>query len=139
MIAVNGRQFDPATLREAVQQTATSSTPLELLIKSGEYYKTYRVDYRGGERYPHLERDDATPDLISLISSCTREEMTDLLRLPLIHHLPADNRVSTFTDRISLSGTVKMSPDNTVTSASFPTFSDPLLPSSNAAYALLIV
>jgi predicted metalloprotease with PDZ domain len=69
LIAVNGRQFDPATLREAVQQTATSTTPLELLIKSGEYYKTYRVDYRGGELYPHLERDDAAPDLISLISA----------------------------------------------------------------------
>jgi predicted metalloprotease with PDZ domain len=69
VIAVNGRQFDPATLRDAVQQTVTSTTPLELLIKTGEYYKTYRVDYRGGERYPHLERDNATTDLISLISA----------------------------------------------------------------------
>jgi predicted metalloprotease with PDZ domain len=69
LIAVNGRQFNPTTLREAVQQTATSATPLELLIKTGDYYKTYRVDYRGGERYPHLERDSAAPDLISLISA----------------------------------------------------------------------
>jgi len=69
LIAVNGRQFDPATLREAVQQTATSTTPLELLIKTGEYYKMYRVDYHGGEQYPHLERDNAAPDLISLIST----------------------------------------------------------------------
>jgi predicted metalloprotease with PDZ domain len=69
LIAVNGRQFDPATLREAVQQTATSTTPLELLIKTGDYYKTYRVDYRGGERYPHLERDNTAADVISLISA----------------------------------------------------------------------
>jgi len=69
VIAVNGRQFDLTTLREAVQQTAASTTPLELLIKTGEYYKTYRIEYRGGERYPHLERDSAAPDLISLISA----------------------------------------------------------------------
>jgi predicted metalloprotease with PDZ domain len=69
LIAVSSRQFDPATLREAVQQTATSTMPLELLVKTGEYYKTYRVDYHGGEQYPHLERDGAAPDLISLISA----------------------------------------------------------------------
>ncbi len=69
LIAVNGRQFDPIILREAVQQTATSTTPLELLLKTGEYYKAYRVDYHGGEQYPHLERDAATPDLISAISA----------------------------------------------------------------------
>jgi predicted metalloprotease with PDZ domain len=69
LIAVNGREFNPTTLREAVQQTATSTTPLDLLLKGGEYYKTYRVDYQGGEQYPHLERDEAAPDLISLISA----------------------------------------------------------------------
>jgi predicted metalloprotease with PDZ domain len=69
LIAVNGREFNPTTLREAVQQTATSTTPLELLLKTGVYYKTFRVDYHGGERYPHLERDQAAPDLLSLISA----------------------------------------------------------------------
>jgi predicted metalloprotease with PDZ domain len=69
LIAVNGREFNPTTLREAVQQTSTSTTPLELLLKTGVYYKTYRVDYHGGEQYPHLERDEAAPDLISLISA----------------------------------------------------------------------
>jgi hypothetical protein len=52
-----------------VQQTATSTTPLDLLLKAGVYYKTYRVDYHGGEQYPHLKRDEAAPDLISLISA----------------------------------------------------------------------
>ena len=33
LIAVNGREFNPTTLREAVQQTATSATPLELLLR----------------------------------------------------------------------------------------------------------
>ncbi|MGA3028380.1 MAG: M61 family peptidase [Bryobacteraceae bacterium] len=69
LIAVNSRQFTPTILREAVQETAASSTSLDLLVKAGEYYKTYRVDYRGGERYPHLERDETVPDLVSLISA----------------------------------------------------------------------
>jgi len=38
-----------------------------LLIKTGEYYEVHRVDYRGGERYPHLVRDPSVPDLLSEI------------------------------------------------------------------------
>ena len=44
-----------------------SVTALELLIKDGEYYKTYSVDYHGGEKYPHLVRIENTPDLLSEI------------------------------------------------------------------------
>ena len=45
-------------LREAVQDTA-SGKPIELLIKNGEYYESHYIDYRGGEKYPHLVRDTA--------------------------------------------------------------------------------
>ncbi len=67
LIAVNSRQFTPAVLREALDRAATATAPIELLVQSGEYYKTYRVDYHGGERYPHLVRDESTPDLLSKI------------------------------------------------------------------------
>jgi len=63
LIAVNGREFTPAVLRDAVK--ATPTRPVELLIKNGEYYQTFQIDYRGGERYPHLERDGSKPDLLS--------------------------------------------------------------------------
>jgi predicted metalloprotease with PDZ domain len=65
LIAVNGRQYTATVLREAVK--ATTAKPLELLIKNGEYYETHRIDYRGGERYPHLTRTDGQPDLLSKI------------------------------------------------------------------------
>jgi predicted metalloprotease with PDZ domain len=65
MVAVNNRQFTPTVLREAVQTTASGAKPLELLIKTGEYYETHRIDYHGGEKYPHLVRDPALPDLLS--------------------------------------------------------------------------
>ncbi|MGB7720139.1 MAG: hypothetical protein WBL65_09580 [Bryobacteraceae bacterium] len=67
IVAVNNRQFTPTILREAVQATASTTKPLELLIKTGEYYETHRIDYHGGERYPHLVRDPAVPDLLSEI------------------------------------------------------------------------
>ena len=67
LIAVNGRAFTPTVLREAVSQTASDSKTLEILIRTGEYFETHRVEYRGGERFPHLVRDDAKPDLLSEI------------------------------------------------------------------------
>jgi predicted metalloprotease with PDZ domain len=65
IIAVNGRQFTTIVLREAIDKAVTDTKPLELLIREGEYYKTFRVDYHGGERYPHLVRVDGTPDLLT--------------------------------------------------------------------------
>ncbi len=68
VIAVNGRQFTPVVLREAVGDTA-SGKPVELLIKTGEFYETHRIEYRGGERYPHLVRDSSKADLLTAITS----------------------------------------------------------------------
>lgn len=67
LIAVNTRQFNPTVLREAVAKTATDSRPLELLIKTGDYYETRRLEYQGGEKYPHLTRVEGAPDLLSQI------------------------------------------------------------------------
>ena len=67
IVAVNGRQFSPTVLREAVKDSAASSQPLELLIKTGEFYETHRIDYHGGERYPHLTRESGQDDLLSKI------------------------------------------------------------------------
>jgi predicted metalloprotease with PDZ domain len=67
LIAVNSRQFSATELRDALDRAVTDIAPIELLIKDGEYYKTYRVDYHGGQRYPHLVRDGNTPDLLTEI------------------------------------------------------------------------
>ncbi len=69
LIAVNGRQFNPTLLREAVAQTAKDTKPLELLIRIGDYYQTYRIDYHGGERYPHLQRVEGSEDLLAQIGA----------------------------------------------------------------------
>jgi predicted metalloprotease with PDZ domain len=67
VVAVNNRQYTPTVLREAVRKAASDAKPVELLIKNGEYYETHGIDYHGGERYPHLVRDQAAPDVLSRI------------------------------------------------------------------------
>ena len=73
LIAVNGRQYTSTLLRETVDATAKNTEPTELLIKDGDFYKTHRIDYHGGSRYPHLERNEGRPDLLSAIITALRK------------------------------------------------------------------
>jgi hypothetical protein len=54
-------------VRDALKAGKTSSQPLELIVENTDYYKTYKLDYHGGEKYPHLVRDDSKPDMLSEI------------------------------------------------------------------------
>jgi predicted metalloprotease with PDZ domain len=65
LVAVNGRKFSVEVLHDALRAGKNSSEPLELLVENTDYYQTYKLDYHGGERYPHLVRDDSKPDLLS--------------------------------------------------------------------------
>ena len=67
LIAVNKRQYNSELLREAIQADAKDGTPIELLLKAGDIYQTITIDYRGGERYPRLTRNESAPDLLSEI------------------------------------------------------------------------
>ena len=73
MIAVNGRQYTSTVLREAIDDAVKSTKPIELLFKNGEYYETKHVDYHGGQRYPHLVRDESKPDLLSQITAAHKK------------------------------------------------------------------
>jgi predicted metalloprotease with PDZ domain len=63
LIAVNGRQFSPEVLSDALK----SRKPLQLLIENIGYYRTYALNYTGGPRHPHLVRNPSVPDLLSAI------------------------------------------------------------------------
>jgi predicted metalloprotease with PDZ domain len=64
LIAVNGRRFSADVLHDMLKEGKNSSEPLELLLENTEYYKTYKIDYHGGEKYPHLVRDESKPDML---------------------------------------------------------------------------
>ncbi len=65
LIAVNGRQFSADVLHDALKACKTSNQSLELLVENTDYYKTYKLDYHDGEKYPHLVREESKPDLLS--------------------------------------------------------------------------
>jgi predicted metalloprotease with PDZ domain len=65
VVAVNSRRFSAEGLRDAMKAAKTGSAPIELLVENADYFKTYKIDYHGGESYPHLVRDESKPDLLS--------------------------------------------------------------------------
>ena len=67
LVAVNGREYKSDRLADALKEAKGSNAPIELLVKSGDLYKTFRVDYRDGLKYPHLERIPGTTDRLSAI------------------------------------------------------------------------
>lgn len=67
LLGVNGRRFTFEALRDALRAGKNDSKPLELLVENTEYYQIHRIDYHGGEQYPHLVRDQSKPDLLSEI------------------------------------------------------------------------
>ena len=67
VIAVNGRKFSADGLHDAIKAAKTGSDPIELIVENTDYIKTYKLDYHGGEKYPHLVRDESKADLLSEI------------------------------------------------------------------------
>lgn len=68
LVAVNSRRWSPDILREAIRQAKNSKDPIELLAQNGDFFQTYRIDYHGGERYPHLEPISGKPDMLEEIA-----------------------------------------------------------------------
>ena len=65
LVAVNGKRFTADAMSDALRGAKNSSDPIELLVENTEYYKTYKLDYHGGEQYPHLVRDESKPDVLT--------------------------------------------------------------------------
>jgi predicted metalloprotease with PDZ domain len=59
--SVNGHTFSDDALHDAIR----AKTPITLAAEQGTSSVTLRIDYTGGERYPHLERIAGTPDLLT--------------------------------------------------------------------------
>ena len=54
--AVNGRDFDADALKEAIKSAGSGGLLPQLLVHDGDVYRTVTLDWRGGLRYPHLEK-----------------------------------------------------------------------------------
>jgi predicted metalloprotease with PDZ domain len=66
ILAVDGIAYDADRLKAAIT-AAKDGRPISLLVKNGDHFQTIAITYKGGLRYPRLERIPGTPDLLSEI------------------------------------------------------------------------
>ncbi|MDQ2907867.1 MAG: hypothetical protein M3R44_00780 [Candidatus Eremiobacteraeota bacterium] len=66
--AIDGRELTGQEQIDAALRTAENGTALRLLLVGGGVYRTVALDYRGGPRYPQLERAPGTADVLGAIA-----------------------------------------------------------------------
>jgi predicted metalloprotease with PDZ domain len=67
ILAVNGLRYSADVLRNAIKESKTASGPMTIEFQNDDVVKTVSVDYHGGMREPHLEREAAKPDMLAQI------------------------------------------------------------------------
>jgi len=67
IIAVNGKSYKADALKSAITNAKTQKQAIELIVRHGDYYRTVRLDYFEGLKYPALIRNNQVPDRLSKI------------------------------------------------------------------------
>ncbi len=70
LLAVNGHSYKAERLKDAITAAKgddKSGGKIELLVKVGDLYRTVPITWRGGLRYPKLERIEGSVDRLSLL------------------------------------------------------------------------
>ena len=76
LLAVNGRKYSDALLREAIARSAHDTSTIDLLAENQEFSRVYHVNYHDGAKYPHFRRRSDKPDLLSQIMAPLRPAVT---------------------------------------------------------------
>jgi predicted metalloprotease with PDZ domain len=56
IVAVNGDAYSPDKLKAAITAAKTGKAPIQLMVKSGDRFRSAALDYHGGLRYPRLQK-----------------------------------------------------------------------------------
>ncbi len=64
IVGVDGRLYTHDLLKDAIDAAKDSSHPISLLVVHDDYYKTCSIDYHGGQRFPHLVREEGKDDYL---------------------------------------------------------------------------
>jgi predicted metalloprotease with PDZ domain len=67
VVAVNGRKFDGDALKTAIKAASGNGAATELLMHDGEIYRTVKLDWHGGLRYPRLEKVGTAPGTLDAL------------------------------------------------------------------------
>jgi predicted metalloprotease with PDZ domain len=65
LMSVNGRGFTAGALHEAIAEAKGTNKSIVTTADNGGFVLTYNLQYHGGERYPHLVRNNTQADLLS--------------------------------------------------------------------------
>lgn len=64
IIGVNGRVYSQDVLSDAIKAATDTSQPITLLVVVDDYFRTCKINYHSGPRYPHLVRDGTRADYL---------------------------------------------------------------------------
>jgi predicted metalloprotease with PDZ domain len=64
IVAVDGVGYSDDGLKNALKRAKGTSEPLEFIVSNDNHFRTLEIDYHGGEKYPHLEREASASDLL---------------------------------------------------------------------------
>jgi predicted metalloprotease with PDZ domain len=67
IVAVNGRQFSGDLLKNALDDAKGGGAPIEFIVANTGNYRVIRLDYHGGQKYPRLEKESGSADLLDEI------------------------------------------------------------------------
>lgn len=67
LVAVNGTKFTAELLKDAIKTAKTGTQPIELLVQDLDQFRTVKIDYHGGLRYPHLARIENADERLDAI------------------------------------------------------------------------
>jgi predicted metalloprotease with PDZ domain len=67
IMAINGRKFDMDAIKQAIRDAAGNGPAPELLIHDGDVYRTVKLDWHGGLRYPRLEKVGTAPGTLDAL------------------------------------------------------------------------
>jgi predicted metalloprotease with PDZ domain len=67
LIAVNGLGYRAERLKTAIKAAKVDGQPIELLVKNLDHYRTVRIAYTDGLRYPTLEPVEGKVDRLTAI------------------------------------------------------------------------
>lgn len=62
ILAVDGVTYSRERIETAIRAATDGKSPVKLLVERGGRYRTIEIDYRGGLRWPHLEKAGPGPD-----------------------------------------------------------------------------
>ena len=64
IVAINDIGYSDEGFKDALKHAKGSSEPIAFIVSNDNHFRTLKLDYHGGEKYPHLERDNSVPDLL---------------------------------------------------------------------------